>query len=659
MLEVAGAKVSFRAKSLLPWVVLLYVALASRHAVAVGFLAKSSAATPGELRVAVAVGPSRTTLWAQMRVADSQPGPLALIVPAPLGARLDLASDAWLEALEVATAPRVLSPKDVVASCPGSPSSNDRLHIVGELGHDASAHPLELRLLDSADAVAEWGNKNGLTVSSPMRASLAALSPMQFLVVRISSPGGEALTPTVRINAPGGQALLPLLLTKAGDQPLLITSWLLGESRLVTSPGIATAIDEGAIVFDAASGESNYAQVRANALGGAQAQWLESARRDQWWAAHPLAQRSVIDGVIDTYFKRAASYQGGPIDAAACVTAAGMHLAGTARVGVSCPRTAAGVVGSAAPCEEKVSAGEIDPDDLRCTQAIDDLAVALSELSLPKVWLTRASRVIAAGETGAALTVASAPGAEVVPIYTAASVDTTSCNDAKRPATPSSDPGDKPKGKTVNVPVYAVRDSCSSDHTLMYMREVPANQSTPDYYYYRESDCSGDATATYAGYGDAGSGSNSTGGTTGSDPEVDVDGDCDGGSSSSNVANGDQCSGDPEGATSSEDCNADTGSGAGADDWGDCDGGDAAGAGDACDGGDFGGGDSCSGGGGDFDGCSGGGSAGGSGCSGGSGAGDCAIQGHARARRPRLSMVVFFSLLVIAPLRRRARKQRT
>src|SRR6185369_7998779 len=74
--------------------------------------------TPVEQRIAVAVGPQRTTVWTSLRF-EAAGGPMGIIVPAPPGAALDLSSDAWFEALEVATAPRILPPANESPFCPG------------------------------------------------------------------------------------------------------------------------------------------------------------------------------------------------------------------------------------------------------------------------------------------------------------------------------------------------------------------------------------------------------------------------------------------------------------------------------------------------------------------------------------------------------------
>jgi hypothetical protein len=187
-------------KRLLPLFALFSVALASGDARAVSLVWHSPSQAPLELRLAVALGPSRTTLRSQLRVSESPPGPLAIVVPAPHGASLDLASEAWLEALVTATAPRIASPKGVVASCPDDEPLESRVAIAGVVAHKTPAHPLEVHVLSDADAVASFAAKNDLALDAELVAALEALAPTQFLVVRISSPGSELITPTLRIS---------------------------------------------------------------------------------------------------------------------------------------------------------------------------------------------------------------------------------------------------------------------------------------------------------------------------------------------------------------------------------------------------------------------------------------------------------------------------
>src|SRR5260221_2149053 len=60
--------------------------------------------SPRDMRLAVAQGPAGTTVWVNVAF-GSWPTTLALVLPVPSGTMVDVASDAWLEALEVATAP--------------------------------------------------------------------------------------------------------------------------------------------------------------------------------------------------------------------------------------------------------------------------------------------------------------------------------------------------------------------------------------------------------------------------------------------------------------------------------------------------------------------------------------------------------------------------
>ncbi|MDC0679987.1 DUF2330 domain-containing protein [Sorangium atrum] len=113
-----------------------------------------------EQRVAVAAGPERTTLWTSLRFQGAS-GPVALVVPVPPLAALDTSSDAWFEALEAATAPRVLPPQGVDPYCPGEAGAPGPFETVGRLAHEATLEPIEVTVLEDADAVARWAASAG------------------------------------------------------------------------------------------------------------------------------------------------------------------------------------------------------------------------------------------------------------------------------------------------------------------------------------------------------------------------------------------------------------------------------------------------------------------------------------------------------------------
>src|SRR5258708_24002135 len=96
----------------------LAVLLASDAGAVGGIIGSSGGSvTVVEARYAIAISPAQTTRWASIHI-EKFPGAMAWLVPIRPGARVDEVSDAWFEALELATAPRV-----VPASCSSAPTS--------------------------------------------------------------------------------------------------------------------------------------------------------------------------------------------------------------------------------------------------------------------------------------------------------------------------------------------------------------------------------------------------------------------------------------------------------------------------------------------------------------------------------------------------------
>jgi hypothetical protein len=401
---------------------------ASARADAFGWLS-SGALTPIEQRIALSVGPGRTTTWTSLRL-ESGAGAIGVVVPAPSGASLDWSSSSWLEALEVATAPRIFPPDGAPGVCPGDPA-DDPFHIAGTLEHVTPLFPAEVVVLADADAVGVWAADNGLTMSPGLAAALASLGGTRFVGARFGAPAGTSLTPTLRVVSPGGAPALPLVLTRAGGDDLLVTTWVIGQGR-ARLDGTSATVDPADISFRASTATSTYAEVRATALAepGPGAFVIESAGHDTLASNLPIADGTAsIEGVITAYFGRAAAYGDGLPDSAACVTAAATALASSAPVASSCARADLGVVDGVPGCTETVAPGETDPAALRCGDGADDLAVALSGQAPLGSWLTRQTLILAAGTTGTLRTVTFPGGAEILPVLRAGSVDLGGCDE--------------------------------------------------------------------------------------------------------------------------------------------------------------------------------------------------------------------------------------
>ena len=605
---------------------------------AFGFLS-GAGHTPVEQRVAFAAGPDRSTLWASLRL-EAVAGPVAMIVPAPPGSSLDWSSPAWLEALEVATAPRILPPAGVSATCPGDPPG-DPCETPGDLGHVAPLFPVEVAVLADATAVEAWAAQSGLVVPAALAASLAAFPDQRFVAARFNAPAGPAMTPTLRVVSPTVSAL-PFVLTRAGASELLLTTWLVGPARGHVDGAPAATVDPADLTFDAAAGASDYLFQRRAALlsAGAGAELVESASHESLFQSVPLAGGTAsVDGVLESYFERAASYGDGLADSATCIAAAAAALGSASPVAPSCARADLGVVDGTDTCVESVGAGETDPDELRCGSGADDLAVALSGLSPAGAWLTRVTQRLPAAAAGTLESVSFASGAAVSPVVTATSVDLAGCggttssssstsNGSGSSTTSSSGTGagtgasSGGQGARLHlVPVYSRGPSCSCSGTYETVDFAPvegeglggwggasgvggAGGEAPPDAYYADEDCAGDTSDTYETAPDEGGGCGSDSSDTAAD-----DGGC-GSDSSDTASDGGGCDGDST-----------DGSGSG----GDGSSGDASG---------------------------------GDGSSGETGSSSCAVPRARRAPRTRLSLLAFGALALCAPLRRALRRRR-
>jgi hypothetical protein len=640
---------------------------------------------PIEQRVALALGPQRTVLWTQLRV-DALPGALAIVAPASEGARLDWSSDAFFEALELATAPRVLPPRGVTPACPGEIPPTDPVVNTGNPYHQQSLAPLEVFIAQDAAELIGWAELHGMSVSAETAGALAATAG-PFVAARFSAPDGEVLTPALRIATDQAIPTLPLVLSESGTEPLRITSFVLAEGR-VALDGAVVGVGTSNLSYGLATGTSNYDALRMSALGSQSGSWLlEASSRAGFLGGFPIEDTPhLIPGFVEGYFQRVAFYEGG-IDPAVCTSQAAAALAASAPIAQSCARGDLGSVGVALACSESPAPGEIDPSALRCggdesSTAADDLAVALAGQTASQIWLSRVSiRIDGTGESRA---VGTSDALAIDPVLQAGKVDASGCGGSSGSTGSSSSSssgaggGDTTSGTGGSrVPVYLVESGCGAREvgTLLYFVDV-VDDDPPDAYYREEDSCGGDTSESYAWYEETASGEGETdlasydegddcGGDSsdGYDEGYDDGDDC-GGDSSDGYDEGDDCGGDSsDGYDDGDDCGGDSSDGYDeGDDCGgessdgyegdDCGGDTSDGYDDDDDSSDYEDGGDGSSSGDDF-----GKDTGTNGAQrGGRSGGGCSIGG--RRVRPRLSPLVLGGLFVIFPLRRLTRPAR-
>ena len=591
------------ARYVLSVAVLGLLVFASRVGSSVGVLT-SGADQPVEARVALAVGPDRSTLWAQL-VIEADGGPVAMIVPAEAGASLDWSAPAWFEALEMTTAPRILPPLDPGPECAGFTFFTE---LTGDSSHFVPVSAQALDVLPDADGVVDWALGHGLDVPGDLPDRLAAVSPTQFVAVAFQPQAGRVFTPVLRIVSSAPAPWLPLVLTKAGSDEVLVTAWLIGEggARIAGAP---TATLEAELLAFNRAGVSNYPGLRLDALSafGAGSALTESASHESLTDGTP-AGPDTVPSLVDTYIERSVQQGTGSGNAASCLAATKAALGQGLPVAPSCPRADLGVVAGVDDCVESPTAGEIDPAELRCGDGADDLAVALSGLNPESTWLTRISQRIGPDDSGTLAQVSFGGTTVIHPVLQAA----------------------RGNCRPDRVPVYSVDSGGCGDPELgpvLYWVEVEVileEEDPPDAYYVEEEDCGGDPSdpqendgydeqfgvqdgeATETGGSDCSGSSDSTAG--------DSSEDCGGSTESSTATGGGGTGGsDTGGETSSDSSGSDCGS------------------------------DSSS-------------SSSDSGCgkseSSSSSDSSCSVARKKRVRRPRFSLLFFCLVALLAPLRR-------
>jgi len=164
--------------------------------------------------MAFAVSGNRTVLWDQIQYTGN-PGDVGWLHPVAQGATIELSNDAWFEALETATSPRVTAPplkcvsgsssgfgcsSDSVGSSSGFASADPRADGTGvTVFHQASLGPFEtvtLRATDSG-ALRGWLTSHGYAIQEDVAPIIDAYieEQMDFIALRLNGtqpmqPGG-------------------------------------------------------------------------------------------------------------------------------------------------------------------------------------------------------------------------------------------------------------------------------------------------------------------------------------------------------------------------------------------------------------------------------------------------------------------------------------
>jgi hypothetical protein len=233
--------------------------------------APAGASSAVALRFAVATSEEQgatNARWASVTVQGSATA-FAWIVPARPGALLELSPDAWLEALEAATAPRVVPP-DTTPPCDFSGGAE----VEGSFTPTVTTAPgavvvaADRSTLDAT--LASWG----LAVTPALSPAIDAVfaSGSDLVAMLFTDASGTVVTRTLRVvdDEPAG---VPLSLLTGGVSAVQVTAFALtgASAAFGTQPDLT--VDPTA-VFWGSDGTSTYASVRDAMLVANPGRWL-------------------------------------------------------------------------------------------------------------------------------------------------------------------------------------------------------------------------------------------------------------------------------------------------------------------------------------------------------------------------------------------------
>jgi hypothetical protein len=363
--------------------------LAPREASAMGAVVGPSEhpVAIGSARVAVASSPGRTTRWAQITVTNDESS-FAWLLPVLPGARVDLASDAWLDALDSATVPVVMPPV--------SPSDCDAILTPQVLAPEAtptSRLPAQALVALDASSLASFVVGSGLAIPAALTTSLADVFSSGSAVLALVYGASHLPVHTVRI-VDGGPATLPFALTGSVGGVVPVTAFTVASSAEQAGSSPLT-IAPGTIVWFA-DGTSSYESAATSLVAAADGQgWLtQSSQASSFFLQTPIQVGHSLPAALGAYYVLASTYGDTSVDPATCTVAAEATEESSSTYEAACPSGALAVVPGASPCGE--SSPEATPITGMVCGAAGDAALAVADLSPASVWVTRIEGIVTA-----------------------------------------------------------------------------------------------------------------------------------------------------------------------------------------------------------------------------------------------------------------------
>ncbi len=400
-------------------------------------------------RMALSISQAQTVLWDQVQYSGS-PSEFAWVLPVKPGAHIELANNAWFEALDAATSTRVVPPQlncvqqsfdeggssgcgcgflgasniaGAESAGSGDPSLQAPPPVV--VVHQGSVGPYDTVTLHAnvPGSLTGWLTTHGFAIDASIKPIIDAYTAdgFDFIALRLKPDQGIQQMSPVRVVSPGAVPVLPLRMVAAGTGANVdITLFVIGEGRWDTKnfPGATVAAEK--LTWDFNTSASNYATLRADLLATSSGRTWISAYAKRGPLLSSIAN-PVTPG-INVQYTTAADSAGNTFAASTiaelyvrqgladavmangdCLGAFPQYAQSNDLVVDVCPDVESGGAGGGgaggggaggngagggAPACGTTKQGEIDARTFACG-SLDDLAVALTGAHPNDVWVTR------------------------------------------------------------------------------------------------------------------------------------------------------------------------------------------------------------------------------------------------------------------------------
>jgi hypothetical protein len=497
--------------------------LAPREVAAMGAVVGSSEqpASIASAREAVATSTGRTVRWGQIAVTHDTSA-FAWLVPVLPGSMVDLASDAWLDALDAATVPVVQAPP----YAPGCLVSLEP-QVLPPAATPSSRVPWESLVVLDDPALTSFLGGAGFAVSDGLAAGLDAVFTAGGAVLVLVYDAGAEPIHALRI-VDDGPPTLPLSLTGILAKDIPVTAFAIADGAIQAGSSPLT-IDPGALVWSE-DGTTNYLADVASTLAAVRdTGWLtQSSEPDAFFQGTRIDPDLALPSVVDDYYRLASAYGDTSVDPDVCATAARATLGSTASYGAACPLGAVAVVPGPTRCAPP-DAYATPITGLVCGAAVD-VALAVGNLAPASVWITRVTGIVTAA-TAADVPVVGA-GTTVQPILLTAGSYGTDCGSVGAGATEAGVPGaegglddseDAGAGPFTLFDDAGINASATADPTASTSDGCDSSSSSSSTTDDSGGGCGGDTSSDDDGGCGGDSSGDTSGGCSGDDPDI---GDC-------------------------------------------------------------------------------------------------------------------------------------